>query len=71
MRSGTSDYQNRLPAGAKVVKIDDYAIDFITNYPNPIHPSEIEAIRLIKIMELHDARSQICICSAPTLDVRA
>lgn len=36
VRSGASDFKNRLPADVEVVKVDDYTVDFITKDPNPI-----------------------------------
>jgi peptide/nickel transport system substrate-binding protein len=36
VRSGASDFKNRLPADVKVVKVDDMTVDFITKDPNPI-----------------------------------
>lgn len=36
VRSGASDFKNRLPAGVDVVKVDDHTVDFITKEPNPI-----------------------------------
>lgn len=36
VRSGGSDLKNRLAPDTKVVKVDDYTVDFITATPNPI-----------------------------------
>lgn len=36
VRSGASDFKNRLPADVKVVKVDDMTVDFVTKDPNPI-----------------------------------
>ncbi|HLP66939.1 MAG TPA: ABC transporter substrate-binding protein [Rhizobium sp.] len=36
VRSGASDFKNRLPADVEVVKVDDYTVDFVTKEPNPI-----------------------------------
>jgi len=36
VRSGSSDFKNRLSADTQIVKIDDYTVDFITSTPNPI-----------------------------------
>lgn len=36
VRSGASDYKNRLPADVKVTKVDDHTVDFTTKDPNPI-----------------------------------
>lgn len=36
VRSGASDFKNRLPAGIEVVKVDDFTVDFVTKEPNPI-----------------------------------
>jgi peptide/nickel transport system substrate-binding protein len=35
-RGPSSDVKTRLPADAKVVKVDDYTVDFILSSPNPI-----------------------------------
>jgi peptide/nickel transport system substrate-binding protein len=35
-RGPSSDVKTRLPADAKVVKVDDYTVDFILSGPNPI-----------------------------------
>nr|WP_237352034.1 ABC transporter substrate-binding protein [Rhizobium sp. ACO-34A] len=36
VRAGASDFKNRLAPDTKVVKVDDYTVDFITTTPNPI-----------------------------------
>ena len=36
VRAGDSDFKNRLSGVTKVVKVDDYTVDFITAEPNPI-----------------------------------
>ena len=36
VRSEGSDLKTRLPADAKVVKVDDYTVDFVLGGPNPI-----------------------------------
>ena len=36
VRASGSDLKTRLPADAKVVKVDDYAVDFVLTQPNPI-----------------------------------
>ncbi|MDP1669501.1 MAG: ABC transporter substrate-binding protein [Phaeovulum sp.] len=36
VRSGASDYKNRLAADTEVVAVDDFTVDFITKSPNPI-----------------------------------
>ena len=36
VRAKGSDLQTRIPADAKVVKVDDYTVDFILTSPNPI-----------------------------------
>ena len=36
VRSGSSDFKNRLPAGVEIVKVDDHTVDFLTKEPNPI-----------------------------------
>ena len=36
VRAKSSNMQTRIPADAKVVKIDDYTVDFILTSPNPI-----------------------------------
>jgi peptide/nickel transport system substrate-binding protein len=40
VRANGSNLQNRLPADAKVVKVDDYTVDFILTSPNPILMSQ-------------------------------
>ncbi len=40
VRAKTSDMKGRLAADVKVVKVDDYTVDFITPEPNPILISE-------------------------------
>src|SRR5579864_1908857 len=39
-RGPTSDVKTRLPADAKVVKVDDYTVNFILSGPNPILNAE-------------------------------
>jgi peptide/nickel transport system substrate-binding protein len=36
VRSGDSDFKNRLSADTEVIAVDDYTVDFITVEPNPI-----------------------------------
>lgn len=36
VRSGASDFKNRLPSGVSVVKVDEHTVDFVTKEPNPI-----------------------------------
>lgn len=36
VRGPTSGFRTRLPATAKVIKIDDYTVDFVLDGPNPI-----------------------------------
>lgn len=36
VRSGDSNFKNRLAADTEVVAVDDYTVDFITSEPNPI-----------------------------------
>src|SRR6201992_3935393 len=36
VRAKGSDFQSLVPADAKVVKVDDYTVDFILSAPNPI-----------------------------------
>jgi peptide/nickel transport system substrate-binding protein len=43
VRAPTSNLQTRIPLGAKVVKIDDYTVDFVLASPNPILPSQWES----------------------------
>jgi len=40
LRHPDSDLRVRIPADTKVVKVDDYTVDFITDAPNPILPNE-------------------------------
>ncbi len=40
VRHPDSDLRVRIPADTKVVKVDDYTVDFITDAPNPILPNE-------------------------------
>jgi peptide/nickel transport system substrate-binding protein len=40
IRAKGSDFQSLVPADAKVVKIDDYTVDFILTSPNPILNSQ-------------------------------
>lgn len=40
VRSDGSDLKTRIEADTKVVKVDDYTVDFITSAPNPILHSE-------------------------------
>ncbi|MBR1218482.1 ABC transporter substrate-binding protein [Bradyrhizobium sp. U87765 SZCCT0131] len=40
VRATGSNFQTRVPAGARVVKIDDYTVDFILPSPNPILTSQ-------------------------------
>src|SRR3954463_15749423 len=40
VRAKTSNLQTRVPADTKVVKIDDYTVDFILTSPNPILTSQ-------------------------------
>ena len=39
-RGPSSDVKTRLPADAKVVKVDDYTVDFVLSGPNPILNAE-------------------------------
>jgi peptide/nickel transport system substrate-binding protein len=39
-RGPSSDVKTRLPADAKVVKVDDYTVDFVLSSPNPILNAE-------------------------------
>jgi peptide/nickel transport system substrate-binding protein len=41
-RSAGSQLKTRIPAGAKVVKVDDHTVDFVLASPNPILHSEWE-----------------------------
>ena len=41
-RSPGSQLKTRIPADAKVVKVDDYTVDFVLTSPNPILHSEWE-----------------------------
>src|SRR5438552_13272281 len=36
VRAAGSDLKTRLPADAKVVKVDDHTVDFVLSQPNPI-----------------------------------
>ena len=40
VRKKGSNLQTRIPSGAKVVKVDDYTVDFILTSPNPILNSQ-------------------------------
>jgi peptide/nickel transport system substrate-binding protein len=40
VRAKGSNYQTRVPSDAKVVKIDDYTVDFVLTSPNPILHSQ-------------------------------
>src|ERR1700760_4163461 len=40
IRAKGSDFQSLVPADAKVVKVDDYTVDFILTSPNPILNSQ-------------------------------
>ena len=40
VRKKGSNLQTRIPADAKVVKVDDYTVDFILTSPNPILNSQ-------------------------------
>jgi peptide/nickel transport system substrate-binding protein len=40
VRANGSDLKTRLPADAKVIKVDDYIVDFLLTKPNPILPYE-------------------------------
>src|ERR1700732_4370661 len=40
VRAKGSDFQSLVPADAKVVKIDDYTVDFLLSAPNPILNSQ-------------------------------
>ena len=40
VRAKGSNLQTRIPADAKVVKVDDYTVDFILTSPNPILNSQ-------------------------------
>ncbi|MCL2896921.1 ABC transporter substrate-binding protein [Brenneria tiliae] len=35
VRSGASDFKNRLAPDTRVIKVDDYTVDFVTTTPNP------------------------------------
>src|SRR3984885_8334116 len=43
IRAKGSDFQSLVPADAKVVKVDDYTVDFILTSPNPILTSQWDA----------------------------
>src|SRR4051812_31338157 len=43
VRAKGSDFQSLVPADAKVVKIDDYTVDFLLTTPNPIMNSQWDA----------------------------
>jgi peptide/nickel transport system substrate-binding protein len=61
VRAKGSDFQSLVPADAKVVKIDDYTVDFILSAPNPILNSQWDGWYIMdkKWAEEHD-------CAAPT-----
>ena len=57
VRATGSNFQTNVPAEAKVVKIDDYTVDFITPTPNPILNYQFDGWYIMskKWCEEHDA----------------
>src|SRR6195952_3851236 len=48
IRAKGSDFQSLVPADAKVVKVDDYTVDFILTSPNPILNSQWDTFYIME-----------------------